>query len=255
MTTNIIGLFIGVGTYFKTDGNVDHKISLYSPPNDAMLLSNEFQKHPMAKKIITLTDQGDTRPTRNQIFASLRNILQSATHDSHFVFSFAGHGATYGKDFILHPRDFDIRIPDISGVKLNEILEQLHPIKKNKLIICDCCRVNVEDFNFSEVFTGLPPLLVDEKTYIISSCSFGEMSYESLELENDGAGVFTYFFKKNLGVAISNINRSTSLYSLFDRARLKTSKYMADRYEIKQTPMIHGGDANDWILTGHPDYL
>ena len=251
----ISGLFVGINSYFKSDGENDFSNSLIHPIGDAnrlhRVLTSGFKNSDF--RLLTDSKYSKIRPTRNNIYLSLNQLLKKQQDGTHLIFYFAGHGSTYNGDILLHPCDFIHDIPDISGIKLNNIIRYLQNSKGKILIILDCCRTAIEDefFNEKEHIVNFPPLLIDERTYVITACSDNEYSFESYKLGSNGAGIFSYylsqsfdFFSKKYRVGSEN----SDLYTIFKLSRERTSLHVAERMGLIQTPKLSGGDANNWIF-------
>lgn len=248
----ILGISVGVRDYFSSDGSIDKIKSFLAPSFDAELISESFSKISIQSDIFLLTgNSSKERPTKNNIFARLVEVIEKSKMLNDFVFYFSGHGSRFGDDILLHPCDFDSRIPEVSGIKLNDILKYLHKINGRKLIICDCCRVLYEEFDDTAISNcfKFPPLLIDEQTFLITSCSEGQYSYETFQLGDIGSGVFSYYLSNALEYLFTNNSPlTTSLYSIFSYAKENCSIYAAEQLNQSQTPTLHGGDANNWIL-------
>ncbi|MBF0370474.1 MAG: caspase family protein [Magnetococcales bacterium] len=251
------GIFIGIGSYFTPDGETNGEKELVAPSFDARRVKKGFSLLNPEGKFVTLTDDlTGFPPIRNVIYSRLIRLLGEIEAGSPLVFYFAGHGFSEDGEFFLQPPDYLEEIPKISSISLNSILEIMSRHSGRKLIICDCCRVesDVADTTNLPVFASSPMVSVNEDMSIIWSCSKNQHSYESLVIGEEPAGLFSFFLNK--AIYLNHLVRqpqAVSLYDIFEQAKIFTSEYVVQNLPRgNQTPIIFGGDVHNWIVFDDP---
>jgi len=122
-----------------------------------------------------------------------------------------------------------------------------------KLLIVDCCRntpLTESDRDaseeaivqaFNESLNKEPP----KGIMMITSCAPGQPAKEAHELKH---GVFTHYLLEGLKGQATDKDGRISVLSLFSYTNRETKLFVHKRYSGKQTPVLKGEIANDFVL-------
>ena len=192
---------------------------------------------------------------KNQMLESCASALKKPQGQGDtIVFFISTHGFSVSGESHLVPEDAKLAWLRETTIRLRSLAEQISdsPAGK-KLILLDACRNNprtdVKALNAEMLFSRS---LHDARGIaIISSCSTGEVSYESVDLES---GVFTHFFISAFsGSAPSDARGLISLGAISEAAANRASKWVRAAGLGRQTPTFRGTEeARQIPLAVHP---
>lgn len=197
-----------------------------------------------------ITNQDCTKQNISKEFARLST--SSRKGDIIFV-AMSGHGVQMDDEPFFVPHDGELRASAVSPeslVSMNGIYQQMSEwTGVSRLLLVDACRNNV---NGTARSVSLAParnklqMHVKDGLCVLSSCSDGELSYESDELKH---GVFMHYVLDGLrGAADTNSDKRVSLIELFSFVGPQTIQFTKRRYGAAQTPRLKGEFSSDFII-------
>ena len=245
------GIVIGIGNYR------DRKIPpLHYTVADAQgiykVLTDEKYGFLIRENVKILIDREASTQNIKKAFGSWLN--KRAKADDFVIIYFAGHGASEAGSTYWVTYDADIE--DLYGTAIgnDSISRMLNSIKSETLIVfLDSCysaatinrgwqtRSLIETDPFKE-FKG-------EGRVVITS---SDGKQPSLEIQDYGHGVFTYFLIQGLiGKADQDIDGFIILDEIWDYVK-NNVRNTAKKYGIHQTPIIDGRHSSGILLTKYP---
>jgi hypothetical protein len=242
------GFFVGVNNYFTKNGSLSNILRLFSSSNDTMRISSYMLKHKIITSATLINDDysSSIRPTRNMIIGEMVDHIKSINkkRKNNILFFFSGHGFTLNKKLFLMPCDFDSRIPEESSININDLLLLMQRIDGNKLVLLDCCRTISRSKN--SLLFDFPPMLIDESTYVLTSCSTGQVSFEEIEIHGKSESIFSKFLIQSMDLL--RTSKSYTFWDLFYILRDMVSYYTMNNFNVAQIPSLHGAPASDLII-------
>ena len=153
------------------------------------------------KTVDILTDNGKTKPTRENILKALRSIEKLADADDTVFIFFSGHGIEEEGISYFLPANADVAILADTSIPMERFTQTLNRTKaKVQVMFFDACHSGVRkdqagssgEFSkrqFSRIFEQA------EGRAILASCNADEVSWEYPEKQH---GVFTYYLLEGL---------------------------------------------------------
>ena len=199
-------LLIGVNHYYldETIGNLPYCV------NDVVdldaILSDELRGNFSSKLLHSEMDNVKDRPTRNNIMSYTKLIANNSESNDSILFYFAGHGFKEDDVNYLLPADSCHNVLSDSAIPFNWIKETLkESLARKKFIIIDACHSGSKigrsnSIPMSKSFHE-EMFLKAEGFAVLSSCKFGQLSYDYPE-KNHGA--FSYFLLEGLKGSADN---------------------------------------------------
>lgn len=256
------GLFVGVGKFDATSGLGDLRFT----PDDAVALAHLFvvelellpakntrvalggeprsQRGRELARILVSKGVRRVGAERTQLLDVLAEVSDLGTAENGLVvMSFSSHGfEEKGKAYVM-PSDGRRRFVESTGVSLQTVKDTLRDSKANKkLLFLDACRETIgSDTRGEERMRGpfQQALSAAEGFGVIASCSVGQLSWESPELEQ---GVFTHFLLEGIrGGAMSPVNDGfIRLGTVSSYAAKATRDWVAKNKNEVQEPWFEG---------------
>lgn len=256
------GLFVGVGKFDATSGLGDLRFT----PDDAVALAHVFvvelellpakntrvaiggeprsQRGRELAKILVSKGVRMVGAERTQLLDAIAEVSDLGTAENGLVvMSFSSHGfEEKGKIYVM-PSDGRRRFVESTGVSLQAVKDTLRDAKANKkLLFLDACRETIgSETRGAERMRGTfqEALSVAEGFGVIASCSVGQLSWESPELEQ---GVFTHFLLEGIrGGALSPVNDGfIRLGTVSSYAAKATRDWVAKNKKEVQEPWFEG---------------
>jgi len=177
-------------------------------------------------------------PTRSNVLEKLKIVADDASQDDLVLVFFAGHGVEASKNPYLLSCDTKMNVLAHTGVRVVEDMNDILGKSSAKTIlrIFDSCR---SPFGGTRtVMECMTKGFEDALMYhgsgwaSFSSCSSGEVSYESSELEQ---GVFSYYVCEGLEGKAANENGVVTFDSLVNYVRISVDNWCGEQGR-KQTP-------------------
>lgn len=210
----------------------------------SQLVANGFP----AKQVISLDDQAAEskyRPLRANIERQLDLVLGLVEPGDLVLVAFSGHGVHLDGKSYLCPTETRLGDPG-TLISLDGVYGRLARCRASlKLLVVDACRndprprgvrglaapANARQFAAS---LQRPP----QGILLLSSCAPGQTSREDADL---GHGVFMHYLLGGLkGPADSDRNGGVSLIELYQYANRETKAHVARKFNVLQTPALHG---------------
>jgi len=201
----------------------------------------------------------DEQATYNNIKSAIGTWLKRNTrkNDTVIIF-FAGHGAP--EDEKTYWVTYNANIDDLYGTALSndEIADMLDRVEAKKMVaFLDSCysaaTVNRTDKKRSIMIKKDPFQKFKGKGRVIITSSDGKE--QSVEIDNFGHGVFTYYLLKALkGDADKNSDGYIELDEVWDYVKYRVTD-TARRYGSTQTPILDGSYSAGIVLSKHPERL
>jgi len=254
-STDSYAVIIGIGDY------QDKRIpSLKYTTSDAqamytVLTDPRYGGFPEDHVKLLLNEQA----TDNHIKSAIGTWLKrTARKDDTVIIFFAGHGAP--EDEKTYWVTYNANIDDLYGTALSndEIADMLDRVEAKKMIaFLDSCysaaTVNRTDKKRSVIIVEDPFQKFKGKGRVIITSSNGKE--QSVEIENFGHGVFTYYLMQALkGEADENNNGYIELDEVWDYVKYRVTD-TARRYGSTQTPILDGSYSAGIVLSKHPKRL
>jgi tetratricopeptide (TPR) repeat protein len=250
-TAQRYAIVIGIGKY--KDGKIPPlKYTVADARGVYNVLSNEKYGFIKKKNVKILIDEEASTQNIKKTFGTW---LKSHVRENDFVtIYFAGHGANEAGSTYWVTYDSDI--DDLYGTAISNdsISEMLNGIESKTLIVfLDSCysaatinrgwqtRSLIEKDPFQE-FKG-------EGRVVITSSNGKQLS---LEIQEYGHGVFTYYLIQGLtGKADQNVDGYITLDEIWDYVK-NNVRNTAKKYGIHQTPIIDGRHSSGILLSKYP---
>lgn len=168
--------------------------------------------------------------------------------ESRVFFYFSGHGApdTATKLAYLVPWDGDANFLESTAYSTKHLYERLGNLKAKEVVVAlDACFSG--SGGRSVLAKGARPLVLKVETGIadlpgnMTAFSASQETEITSSLDDQGHGIFTYFFVKGLSGAAKNSSGAVTAQSLFDYLSPKVSD-AARRQNREQTPVLRGSD-------------
>lgn len=256
------GLFVGVGKFDATSGLGDLRFT----PDDAIALAHLFvveldllpakntrvalggeprsQRGKELAKVLVAKGVRMVEAQRTQLLDAIAEVADLGTSENGLVvMSFSSHGfEEKGKAYVM-PSDGRRRFVESTGVSLQSVKDTLRDSKANKkLLFLDACRETIgSETRGEERMKGSfqQALSAAEGFGVIASCSVGQLSWESQELEQ---GVFTHFLLEGIrGGAMSPVNDGfIRLGTVSSFAAKATRDWVAKNKKEVQEPWFEG---------------
>jgi serine/threonine protein kinase len=157
---------------------------------DALCATGGYER----ARLRLLTDDQGSRPTKNEILASLQAIAQSAAGNDLLLFYFSGHGIVEGNEGYLLPSDARYGVLADTSIPVGRVTEMmLQSEARAKVMILDAChsgaQIGKAPFAMSGEFIRR---VFDEAEgmVVLASCKQGQVSWEWPEKR---CSVFTHF--------------------------------------------------------------
>jgi hypothetical protein len=243
-------VMVGVNTY------QDHDISdLTCCVADVQavhdLLTGPPHKGYRARLLLDTTPR-NTRPTRNNVLAELRNLAQAADEQDLLLFYFSGHGVAEAGEAYLVPRDARLTNLLDTAIPLGRVKDiMINSAARAKIIILDAChsgaRIGKAETRMSADF--LKRVFAEaEGLVILASCQQGQVSYE---WKQAGQSVFTHYLIEGLAGAADFDDKCFVTIQDINRYVVDQVKCWAVEHGRLQTPTLGGGWSGDIILTSY----
>lgn len=212
-TEGSAGLFVGIGRFDANSGLSDLRFT----PDDALALANLFVNElailPATNTRVALGGQPRSQRGREQLAAltqlgvkvlgadrtalldAVVEVAELASAENGLlVVSFSSHGFEEKGTAYVMPADGRRRLVASTGVSLQTVKDTLRDSRASKkLLFLDACRETIGSETRGEAKmpeTLRQALAKAEGFGVLASCSVGQLSWESPELEQ---GVFTHF--------------------------------------------------------------
>lgn len=247
---NSYGIFsIGVNAVSASS----HFGDLNFAANDAIQFSREMRDMFAISHEVTITDSIEVStgllPTRNRILLELNNFAEKLVQDkiSGAVVLFTGHGMHTESGFVFCCRDFEIDIPEVTGIVMDDVLSMLSKYEGRKIFVFDCCRSYYDksrnEFSNKVVLPDIRQRLSLNDT-VFYSCRPGETSIELGDFSSKFGGIF-------IGELISCLRKrseyNVDLSHVYPMVKENVSA-VASEYKCEQTPTVFGADMSDFVL-------
>lgn len=201
----------------------------------------------------------DEQATDNNIKSAIGTWLRRNTRkDDTVIIFFAGHGAP--EDEKTYWVTFNANIDDLYGTALSndEIADMLDRVEARKMIaFLDSCysaaTVHRTDKKRGVMITKDPFQKFKGKGRVIITSSDGKE--QSLEIQEFGHGIFTYYLLKALkGEADENNDGYVELDEVWDYVKYRVTD-TARKHGSIQTPIIDGSYSAGIVISAHPERL
>jgi hypothetical protein len=236
-------IVIGVASY--EDEGIQN---LRYTTNDAIRLAKVLSERSAydKKRIYLLADAEKVplevnvrKPTRSNIFDVIAYITKTASDKSEILFFFAGHGAEISKEPYLLTSDTKLNIVSKTAIDIREINSLLQESKAQCILkIFDACRSGFSDGRaiLGRMTDGLQDAITYQATgwATISSCSSGEVAYESSEFEH---GVFSNYLCEALEGNAALNDGLVTFERAVDYVKIGVRAW-CDRQTVQQTPHL-----------------
>jgi hypothetical protein len=239
-----VALCIGVNAY-------DH--SALSPleyaENDATEFASALRDAGYKTVLMTTAAGRETprlAPTRKNIDAQLKAVLEGRKRDDVVVVAFAGHGLQFDSDPDCYfcPADAQpFKDRTASLVSLDFVYTQLGRCGAGgRLLLADCCRNDPDPARGrgqDDVLAKAPP----KGVLALFACSPGQRAYEHKELRH---GVFFHHVLEGLKEKVGNKNEEVEFEALALHARREVPQTVARLAgkEKRQTPNLKAADVS-----------
>ena len=159
--------------------------------------------------VVRLTQKGETG--KISIQKTFRDLKHQAIKNGDLVVVFiSSHGkiSNGSNRFLLLPSDFDASYEDITSIDFEaDVLDQLRPVKGNKLVFVDACNsggIGARSFTNSATSKVMSDLVESTRGLeVFASCSSQEESYEDEKWQN---GAFTKAILEAFGDVTVNLD-------------------------------------------------
>ncbi len=229
-------LLVGVNRY----GNARLKPLSYAV-NDVTELAVELRHSGLEADLLT-DDEGDKqasmRPTKANILAALRTVVQATGRNDSILVALAGHGLQFGgdRDSYFCPIDADPN-DRRTLLSLSALFQELEACGGKKLVLVDACR---DDPTISRGINGAALQLPDEVAALFS-CSAGERAMES---DRYAHGVFFHHVLQGIKGAAAGRDENVTWDDLSKHVREKVPDDVLRLYggQVRQTPTYRAGE-------------
>ena len=201
------------------------------------------------------------RPTRNNIYLTLKWLSENVKPEDALLFVFSGHGDTDAKENVnfLIPLDGQLALPQDSSVPLSRLFAWLDACPaQRQVVMLDAChsggpsaRTKGQTKNLKIVARAFDKELGKaeevEGRAVLASCRKDEVSYECPDLKH---GVFTYYAIQGLAgrKADKDGNGTVTVYELGKYVRKEVADWCRrKRKSPTQTPRIVINDTSGEI--------
>lgn len=204
------------------------------------------------------------KPTKSNIEANLKAIVEGLNPDDLVLISFSGHGVFLedkrggaGKSYFC-PIDAQVQRRE-SLIEVDWLFDALSRCRaKRKLLLVDACRNQVHPrgaraVNSQSDSTSFTRSLAESLESVsggvslITSCDKGQFAMEDPRLQQ---GVFSHFVRQGLlGHAPRSPDGSISLLNLFRYVNERTKSHVDKNFREEQTPTLKGEITGDFSLT------
>ncbi len=217
--------------------------------SDCINVERALQEAGIISNSVVVTDLSEEiRPARGDVYRAMRTFIDAKSRDRPTIFYFAGHGTTINGEMKLCCSDFDDYIADKCGIAVSEIIEEIGNKSAWGIYVFDCCRAPLMGPETSGTIQrrGIP---VHEKSLAVFSCSESEKSYEVDSIGGGGgAGVFSHFLCKAIGMHWGNKGARSSFGHVFTDAKTWTSDWVRVNGAKSQTPTTLGPPPEGFFL-------
>jgi formylglycine-generating enzyme required for sulfatase activity len=194
---------IGVNQYDYISDHLEYAV------NDAEKVSH-FLSTQLGFEVLLYTDTSktlgktQTRPSRNNLWYLLKNLIGQARRADNFLFFFSGHGAL-GKDLHEYLLTSDHSPSDVenTALPLSFVIQCLIECQaRNTVLVLDMCRSRQPDWSKGDERVSMETLNQARRQGItvVFSCNRGERSYEIPSIQQ---GSFTYAFLEGLKFCVT----------------------------------------------------
>lgn len=194
---------IGVNQYDYISDHLEYAV------NDAEKVSH-FLSTQLGFEVLLYTDtsktlgQIQTRPSRNNLWYLLKNLIGQARRADNFLFFFSGHGAL-GEDLHEYLLTSDHSPSDIenTALPLSFVIQCLMECQaRNTVLVLDMCRSRQPDWSKGDERVSMETLnqARQQGITVVFSCNRGERSYEIPSIQQ---GSFTYAFLEGLKFCVT----------------------------------------------------
>lgn len=199
------------------------------------------------RNIIQLRDQEATRTGLQKYLEEW--LPNNVSPDSRVFFYFSGHGVPDPKtgQAYLVPWDGDPQFLQSTAYPVKQLYASLNSLKAKEIVVAlDSCFSGAGGRSIlpkgmrplvTKVNVGIPP---SEKLVVFTATSADEITGS---MENQGHGIFTYYFLKGLGGSATGPSGEVTVQSLYDYLKPKVAD-AARRQNRQQTPVLLGGEHN-----------
>lgn len=229
-------IIVGVSNYSPEE----HLKAIPYAMKDAERLSTILEEHCGfdEERIKLLTETvGAEAPTRANVLNSLKYVAKAAQPEDLVLVFFAGHGVEISSTPYVLTADTRMNVVRETAIEVSDINSILEESKAQCIVrVFDACRSP-----FSEGRGAVERMTqVMEETIFssgegwatLSSCSSGEVSYETGEFEQ---GVFSYYLCEGLCGNAANQEGVITLESLVDYVKISLRNW-SDAQTLSQTP-------------------
>ncbi|PIY40651.1 MAG: hypothetical protein COZ06_27820 [Armatimonadetes bacterium CG_4_10_14_3_um_filter_66_18] len=177
-------------------------------------------------------------PFKSAIYSALTDWLALAEPNDLVLVFFSGHGKDYGDRSFLMPQDALEKNPELTGLSLNTVREQLELCKaRRKILILDMCHSGGKGGD--EMSAATDKQIDDSAGMVtISSCKLREKSYEWPEV---GHSAFIYHLLEALkqpAVADADKDGYLSVNELYTKVHQDVRRWAARYGGKEQTPKL-----------------
>lgn len=207
-----------------------------------------------ARHVVLLQDENATRSGLQKYLSEWlpRNVKPNST----VFFYYSGHGAPdlkTGQAYLV-PWDGDPQYLESTAFSLKQVYESLERVKAKRVIVAlDSCFSGAG--GRSVLARGARPLVTKVETAVPASglLVFAAASGEEITgtLEDQGHGMFTYYFLKGLAGSAKWSSGALTAGRLLEYVKLRVQD-AAKLQNRDQTPLLQGGDANETIANFNP---
>ena len=189
---------IGVNRYDYVSDHLEYAV------NDAEKVKH-FLSTQLGFEVLLYTDTSEplgqiqTRPSRNNLWHLLKDLIRQARRADNFLLFFSGHGAL-GKDLHEYLLTCDHSPSDIehTALPLSFVIQCLIECQaRNTVLVLDMCRNRQRDWSKGADRVGMETLnqARQQGITVVFSCNRGERSYEIPSIQQSS---FTYAFLEGL---------------------------------------------------------
>ena len=243
-----IAILVGVEEYQNPIESLKYTV------DDTKLLAEALTKYGVYDRVITIADDAEIKPEKSDILRKLAVETGNASSNDSILFYFSGHGISIeGKDYLIPADAFmtgnNMAMLASTALSVDEISAILKESPaKSQLIIIDACR-NMGGKAMGDA-PGFEDIEGSQDSIRIVSAKTGQRSYE---WEDQGHGVFTYFFVKGLhgeadGYASNEQDGVVTAIEAFNYTREQMKDWGRDNDSI-QTPQLLSESNDEMALS------
>jgi len=257
------GLFVGVGEFnpraylaslrFAPDDAIalahlfSIELNLIAPSRTSIALSGAPAATRSIEMLQALRAAGASivNATRVDLLYAMDDFVERGRGECRFaVMAFSTHGYEEGGTAYLMPADGARRFVSMTGLNVNAVHETFERAgASQRLLILDTCRGSLDSLTRGEtVMTDgfRQALVATPGTALLTSCSIGQSSWESPELEH---GVFTHFLIEGIrgDASAGSDDAVIRLENVVDYTLQRTTDWVRRVIKAEQLPWFSGG--------------